>query len=229
MRDRSRSHAITAIVVSLAVVAAGCGSESVTTPDGPTEAAGPFTSQFPPGTIHTAPAGAIVGTLISLQSHIATVPPHYYSYYGSDPGRTYESYYWDFGDGTTAVGGESISHVYATVGVFVASVLARNSEGTSQQASSNIHVGSLTGRWSGDYGRVSITQDGLELRGYVDDSREVVVEGRVSMTGTVTFSITRPGLDPVTFTGAAGPNVTTLVGIAKGPNAVDRPWKLTRD
>jgi hypothetical protein len=77
---------------------------------------------------------------------------------------------------------------------------------------------------------VSITQDGLNLRGrYLDDPREGIVLGRVSETGTVTFTITRPGLAPVTFTGTAGPDVMTLVGTANVRDAGDRPWMLVRD
>jgi hypothetical protein len=76
---------------------------------------------------------------------------------------------------------------------------------------------------------VSITQDGLALRGrYLDDPREGIVEGRVSESGTVTFTITRPGLAPVTFTGTAGPDVMTLVGTANVHDAGDRPWRLVR-
>jgi hypothetical protein len=48
------------------------------------------------------------------------------------------------------------------------------------------------------------------------------------MRGTVTFTVTRPGLDPITFTGTAGPGVRTLVGTARSRDAVERPWKLTR-
>jgi hypothetical protein len=122
-----------------------------------------------------------------------------------------------------------MSHVYDTEGTFFATVTA-SSEAGSQSATATIQVSSLTGRWSGDYGRVSITQDGLTLRGrYLDDPKEGIVEGGVTMTGTVTFTVTRPGLDPVTFTGTAGPDVRTLVGTAKGRDAVDRPWKLNRD
>jgi hypothetical protein len=76
---------------------------------------------------------------------------------------------------------------------------------------------------------VEITQDGLDLRGrYLDDPRQGIVEGGVSQTGAVTFTITRPGLDPVTFTGTAGPDVMTLVGAENGRNGVDRPRMLTR-
>ena len=77
---------------------------------------------------------------------------------------------------------------------------------------------------------MSITQDGLDLHGtYQDDSRQGIVEGRISDTGTVTFTVTRPGLAPVTFTGTAGPDVATLVGAANGPDVVDRPWTLARN
>ena len=140
------------------------------------------------------------------------------------------SYYWDFGDGSNASGtGDAVSHVYADTGTFVATVTASSSETGSVQATLNIPVRSLTGEWSGDYGRVSITQDGLGLRGrYLDDPREGIVEGGVSEAGMVTFTITRPGLAPVTFTGMAGPDVMTLVGAENGRDGVDRPWKFTR-
>ena len=76
---------------------------------------------------------------------------------------------------------------------------------------------------------MEIRQDGLDLRGrYLDDPRQGIVEGAVSERGTVTFTITRPGLAPVTFTGTAGPDVMTLVGAENGRDGVDRPWKLTR-
>ena len=139
------------------------------------------------------------------------------------------SYYWDFGDGSTASGGDAISHVYDGTGTFVATVTASSSETGSVQATLNIPVRSLTGQWTGDYGRVEIAQDGLDLRGrYLDDPRQGIVEGGVSETGTVTFTITRPGLAPVTFTGTAGPDVMTLVGAENGRDGVDRPWKFTR-
>jgi hypothetical protein len=217
MRDRYGRKAIGGLVVSLAVVAAGCDSAS--SPVAPSEV------PPPPGLIEMTPAGAIVGTSVVLQSNIAKTPWHY----GADPGGSNLSYTWDFGDGSTATGGDSMSHVYVTEGTFFATVTASSGDAGSQRATSNIQVGSLTGRWSGDYGHVSITQDGLELRGrYLDDPREGSVEGRVGMTGRVTFTITRPGLDPVTFSGTAGANVMTLVGTATGRDAVERPMKLTR-
>ena len=111
----------------------------------------------------------------------------------------------------------------------MATVTASSSETGSVQTTLNIPVRSLTGQWTGDYGRVEIAQDGLDLRGkYLDDPRQGIVEGGVSETGTVTFTITRPGLAPVTFTGTAGPDVMTLVGAENGRDGVDRPWKFTR-
>jgi len=205
-------QAVRAVVGSLAVIAAGCGTESGDSPAGPSPV-------FAAGTIEIAPAGAIVGTSVTLESrHV------------SDPTGSSRSYFWDFGDGYTAMGGEAITHVYATAGVFVATVSVNSYYAGSAQAALNIPVRSLTDQWSGDYGRVSITQDGLNLRGrYLDDPREGIVLGRVSETGTVTFTITRPGLAPVTFTGTAGPDVMTLVGTANVRDAGDRPWMLVRD
>jgi len=211
MVDRFRLQAVRAVVGSLAVIAAGCGTESGDSPAGPSPV-------FAAGTIEIAPAGAIVGTSVTLESrHV------------SDPTGSSRSYFWDFGDGYTAMGGEAITHVYATAGVFVATVSVNSYYAGSAQAALNIPVRSLTDQWSGDYGRVSITQDGLNLRGrYLDDPREGIVLGRVSETGTVTFTITRPGLAPVTFTGTAGPDVMTLVGAAN-VHDVDRPWTLVRN
>jgi hypothetical protein len=217
MRDRSGIQAIRAVVATAAVIAAGCGSESAS-PTGPSE-------ELSSPRIALWPAGAIVGTSVVLQSNIPKVPWHY----GSDPSGGYQSFSWDFGDGTTLTGGESMSHVYRTEGTFFATVTASSSDSGAQQATATIHVGSLSGLWSGDYGRVSITQDGFRLRGrYLDDAREGSVEGAISESGTVTFTVTRPGLEPLTFNGMAGPDVMTLVGTAKGRDAVDRPWKLTR-
>jgi plastocyanin len=225
MRARSRMQVARAFGLSLAVIAAGCGSESGSSPVGASEASQPDgpSEVFSPGPVQTAPGGAIVHTVVFLQSHLPQMPGHY----GSDPAGSYPSYSWDFGDGTFATGGESISHVYAIEGTFLARVTTTSGSGPQQAMS--IRVSSLTGRWSGNDGRVSLTQEGLELRGrYLDDPRAGSVEGRVSMNGTVTFTITRPGLDAVTFTGRAGRDVMTLEGTAKGRDAVDRPWKLTR-
>jgi len=218
MLERFRSQAVVAVVGSLALIAAGCGTQAGLSTTGASE-------ELPPGLIEIAPAGAIVGTSVTLMSHIRNSPRHY----GSEPFGDSESYLWDFGDGFSATGGEAMSHVYATEGTYFATVTVRGGEAGSAQANSNVSVRSVTGRWSGDFGRVSITQDGLDLRGrYLDDPREGIVEGRVGETGAVTFTVTRPGLDPVTFTGTAGPDVMTLVGTAKGRDAVDRPLKLTR-
>ena len=104
--QRFRWQAVRAVVGSLAVIAAGCGSESGLSPAGPTPG-------FSADTIEIAPAGAIVGTWVTLESRIASTPA------GSS-----HSYYWDFGDGSTASGGEAISHVYAAAGTFVATVTA---------------------------------------------------------------------------------------------------------
>ena len=216
MIERFQSQAVRAVVGSLAVIAAGCGSTSGLSPAGPT-------SGFSAGTIEIAPLGAIVGTSVTLQSRLA-----------SDPTGSSLSYSWDFGDGSTATG-EATTHVYATAGDFFATVTVSGSEGSSGAATLNVPVRSLTARWSGDLGavpgsRVSITQDGLDLRGtYQDDSRRGVVEGRISETGTVTFTVTSPGLAPVTFTGTAGPNVVTLVGAANGRDVVNRPSTLARE
>ena len=213
MVERFRLQAVRAVVGSLAVIAAGCGTESGLSPTGPTPG-------FSGDTIEIAPAGAIVGTRVTLESRIAST---------RTAGSSF-SYYWDFGDGSTASGGEATSHVYADAGTFVATVTASSSETGSVRATLNIPVRGLTGEWSGDYGRVSITQDGLGLRGrYLDDPREGIVEGGVSETGTVTFTITRPGLAPVTFTGTAGPDVMTLVGTANVRDGGDRPWRLVRN
>jgi PKD domain len=220
MTERIRWQAVRAVFGSLAIIAAGCGTQSEFSPVGPTLG-------FSAGTIAIAPAGAIVGTLVVLESRLA-----------SDPTGNSLSYTWDFGDGDSATG-EYTAHVYATPGDYYATVTVSSSEGGSAVASLHVPVRSLSARWSGALpggpsagmnGRVSITQDGLELRGtYQDDARQGIVEGRISERGTVTFTVTSPGLAPVTFTGTAGPDVVTLVGAAHGPDAVDRPWTLARN
>jgi PKD repeat protein len=216
MTQRIRWQTVRAVVGSLAVIAAGCGTQSEFSPVGPTVG-------FSAGTIAIAPAGAIVGTWVILENRLA-----------SDPTGNSLSFTWDFGDGDSATG-EATSHVYTTPGDYYATVTVSSSEGGSAVASLHIPVRSLTARWSGGpstegNGRVSITQDGLDLRGtYQDDSRQGIVEGRISEKGTVTFTVTSPGLAPVTFTGTAGPDVVTLVGAANGPDVVDRPWTLSRN
>jgi PKD repeat protein len=223
MTERIQWQAVRAVVGSLAVIVTGCGTQSEFSPVAPTVG-------FSAGTITIAPAGAIVGTSVVLESRLA-----------SDPSGNSLSFTWDFGDGDSATG-EATSHVYATPGDYYATVTVSSSEGGSAVASLHVPVRSLTARWSGDldpvpggpaperHGWVSITQDGLDLRGtYQDDSRQGVVEGRISERGTVTFTVTSPGLAPLTFTGTAGADVVTLVGAANGPDVVDRPWTLARN
>ncbi len=117
MVKRFRLQAVRAVVGSLAVIAAGCGTESGLSPTGPTPG-------FSGDTIEIAPAGAIVGTRVILESRIAST---------RTAGSSF-SYYWDFGDGSTASGGEAISHVYADAGTFVATVTASSSETGSVQS-----------------------------------------------------------------------------------------------
>jgi PKD repeat protein len=216
MTERIRWQAVRAVVGSLAVVAAGCGTQSEFSPVAPTVG-------FTAGTIAIAPAGAIVGTSVVLESRLA-----------SDPTGNSLSFTWDFGDGDSATG-EATSHVYATPGDYYATLTVSSSEGGSAVASLHIPVRSLTARWSGGpstggNGRVSITQDGLDLRGtYQDDSRQGIVEGRISDSGTVSFTVTSPGFAPVTFTGTAGPDVVTLVGAVHGPDVVGGACTITRN
>jgi hypothetical protein len=212
MIERLQSQAMRAVVGCLAVIAAGCGSEAGLSPAGPTVG-------FSAGTIELSPAGAIVGTSVTLESRAASNP---------SSGNPLD-YYWDFGDGTTATG-EAATHVYATEGDFLATLTVTSSEAGSAQTTLHVPVRSLTARWSGSLGRVSIVQDGLDLRGtYQDDSSQGIVDGSISETGTVTFTVTASGRDPVTFTGRAGPDVYTLVGAANGRSAVNRPLTLVRD
>jgi PKD domain len=131
MVERSRSQVVVAVVGSIALIAAGCGTQAGLSAVGPSQ-------EYSPGLIETAPAGVIVHTSVVLQSNIAKVPWHY----GSDPSGSFLSYSWDFGDGTIATGGESISHVYATEGTFIATVTASSSEAGSRQGTSNILVSS---------------------------------------------------------------------------------------
>jgi PKD domain len=222
MTERIQWQAVRAVVGSIAVIAAGCG-QSVHSPVGPTVG-------FSAGTIAIAPAGAIVGTSVVLENRLA-----------SDPAGNSLSFTWDFGDGDSATG-EATSHVYTTPGDYYATVTVSSSEGGSAVASLHIPVRSLTARWSGDlggvpgepapgpHGRVSITQEGLNLRGtYQDDSRQGIVEGRISDSGTVSFTVTSPGFAPVTFTGAAGPDVMTLVGAVHGPDVVGGACTIARN
>jgi hypothetical protein len=131
MTERIQWQAVRAVVGSLAVIAAGCGTQSEFSPVGPTVG-------FSAGTIAIAPAGAIVGTWVVLESRLA-----------SDPAGNSLSYTWDFGDGDSATG-EATSHVYATPGDYYATVTVSSSEGGSAVASLHIPVRSLTARWSGD-------------------------------------------------------------------------------
>jgi PKD domain len=222
MTERIQWQAVRAVVGSIAVIAAGCG-QSEHSPVGPTVG-------FSAGTIAIAPAGAIVGTSVVLENRLA-----------SDPAGNSLSFTWDFGDGDSATG-EATSHVYTTPGDYYATVTVSSSEGGSAVASLHIPVRSLTARWSGDlggvpgepapgpHGRVSITQEGLNLRGtYQDDSRQGIVEGRISDSGTVSFTVTSPGFAPVTFTGAAGPDVMTLVGAVHGPDVVGGACTIARN
>ena len=133
MVERFRLQAVRAVVGSLAVIAAGCGSKAGLSVTGPT-------SEFAAGVIEIAPAGANVGTAVTLQSRRAL-----------DPTGGPLSYSWDFGDGSTGWG-EATTHVYATGGTFMATVTVISIEGGSTRATLNLPVSSLTGRWTRDDG-----------------------------------------------------------------------------
>ena len=221
MTERFRTHAVGATFGVLAVMTAGCGSPSGPSPSG---ASSGFSAG---GTIEIAPAGAIVGTSVTLISRLA-----------SDPTGSPLTFAWDFGDGATATG-EATTHLYATAGDFFPKVTVSSSEGSWATATVTIRVKSLTARWSGEVdtvpggvfrggeGRVSITQDGLDLTGTYQDQGSL--KGTISPTGTVTFTVTRAGFAPFTFTGTAGPDVETLVGGASGPDVGNERWSLRRN
>ena len=69
MIERFQSQAVRAVIGSLAVIAAGCGSHvrALAGQDPPR-------SGFSAGTIEIAPAGAIVGTSVTLKSRLASNP-----------------------------------------------------------------------------------------------------------------------------------------------------------
>jgi hypothetical protein len=233
MIKRFQSHAVGAAIWGLAVITAGCGS-SGSSPSAPSSGfsspTGVATSGFTAGTIEIEPAGAIVGTAVTLTSRQA-----------NDPAGNALFFAWDFGDGDTATG-EAATHVYSTAGDFFPKVTVRSSEGDSAVATITVRAKSLTAEWSGDmnrapggpspggHGRLSITQDGLQLSGtYQDDLYQGRVAGAISATGTVTFTVTNPGMAPFTFTGTAGPDVGTLVGAASGRDVVNGRWALERN
>ena len=121
MIERFRVQAVRAAVVgALAVIAAGCGSDSGLS-------AGP-SPVFSAGTIEVAPPDVIAGTWVTFESRSA-----------SDPSGGALSYHWDFGDGSTATGAAA-SHVYASEGDFFATLTVNSSEAGSAMTSVLVSV-----------------------------------------------------------------------------------------
>ena len=139
----------------MALMVAGCGSESTPSAPSPALAAGEIL-YAPPG---AGLAGATTFTF-TAQGFSASNGDHL-------------AYTWDFGDGTSVESGAAATHYYESAGTYVVSVVATGSGGLSAAASlDGPRVVSLSGWWgvrdgSGTLlaGSTYLTQDGPALRG----------------------------------------------------------------
>ncbi|PSQ45217.1 hypothetical protein BRD15_12225 [Halobacteriales archaeon SW_6_65_15] len=84
--------------------------------------------ETPPGADATAtPETVEAGTNVTLDAS------------DSSDDRAVESYYWDFGDGTTA-GGETVNHTYGAAGTYDATVTVTDGGGNSDAANATVEV-----------------------------------------------------------------------------------------
>jgi hypothetical protein len=180
-----------------------------------------------PGTI-TAPANALMGANVNFSSNGS-----------SDPDGDALTLTWDFGDGGTATGATT-SHAYTRTGAFTVKLTVADKKHTVTAPTVTVNVKSLTATWRGPLrgatatfnSVVTMTQSGTSLSGsYTDQTGGAgsTVAGTVTAaTGAVTFTVTIPGFQPWTFTGAVDASVDNLNGVANGSGFANASWTMTR-
>jgi hypothetical protein len=105
--------------------------------------------------------------------------------YGNDPDRDPLAFVWDFGDGTPAVTGSAVSHVFASAGTFAVTVTVSDGALTAS-GTTPVTVGSLDGTWvqaDNPLLRFDLAQSGTRLEGrhYVD----WITHWNAPLTGTL--------------------------------------------
>ena len=115
----TRRWSIACFVGALVLIAGAC----VPPPDG---GGGSTTTST---TVNTGPPTAVAGASPTVGDAPLTVT---FSSAGSSPGTgTGLTYEWDFGDGSPAATGPSVTHTYESVGTFTARLTMTSSEGSS--------------------------------------------------------------------------------------------------
>jgi hypothetical protein len=179
-----------------------------------------------PGTI-TAPANALMGANVRFSASGA-----------SDPDGDALTLTWDFGDGGTATGATT-SHSYTRTGAFTVTLTVSDAKHKVTAPTATVNVKSLTATWRGPLRSsttfntvVPLTHSGTSLTGsYTDQTggSGSTVTGSVDpATGAVTFTVTIPGFQPFTFTGAVDADVNNLNGVANGSGFQSASWTMTR-
>jgi PKD repeat protein len=195
----------------MALMVAGCGSESTPSAPSPALAAGEIL-YAPPG------AGLVGATTFTFTARG----------FGATNGEGI-SYEWDFGDGTSAESGANAFHLYESTGVYLVSVVAISSRGlTASARMDGLTVVSLSGLWglrdgSGRLlaGSTYLTQDGPALRGTQIFDCPYDVRGTIVMPRSIRINWSRRwpecgygesayyGID---FTGTADEGFTVFTG-----------------
>jgi hypothetical protein len=208
--SRVSALARTGILALLALVVAGCGSESTPSAPSPTLAA---------GEILYAPAGA---GLVGATTFTFTARG-----FAAANGEGI-SYAWDFGDGTSAESGATAFHVYESTGVYDVAAVATSSGGlTASARMDGLRVVSLSGLWglrdgSGRLlaGSTYLTQDGPALRGVQMLDCPYDVTGTIFMPRSITISWSarwsdcgwNPRYSGFSFTGVADEAFSVFTG-----------------
>lgn len=179
-----------------------------------------------PGTI-TAPASALQGVNVRFSSTGS-----------SDPDGDALTLSWDFGDGGTGTG-TNPTHAYTRTGSFTVTLTVSDDKHKVTAPSLTVNVKNLTATWRGPLrggtttfnSVVPLTQNGNNLSGsYTDQTPGTgAVSGSIDPgTGSVTFTVTVPGITPWTFTGTVDGDVNNLNGVANGSGFNSAPWTMSR-
>lgn len=145
---------------------------------------------------------------------------------------------WTFGDGQTAAGA-SVSHVYASEGVFAVSLQASDGRGGVTTAGTSITVAGLSGRWLLSEGGqrfyeagFDVTQAGATLAGWPfsvpDRGCLGPIAGRVLSPRSIRFEFRSCDGEPAVVDGSVAGDLRSASGTFSHPEVGTQPIVLTR-
>jgi len=213
--------------LTVALALGACGGSS--SPASPTT----------PSTISTATPSnrsPSVNASVSPSFGIATLSNFTFTAIGSDPDEDTLSYQWSFSDGSSGSGSQ-VSRIYLSEGNYSETVRVTDGRGGTAEASVNVTVASLTGRWRGVWRTFDFTMDLTQTASvvtgtYVDSAgngrTDPAEPGSINSGGSFTIRMKRGAFGDFYFRGQIDGSGRRAAGSVSGPGLITT-YQFTMD